>query len=195
MRTTLDIPEPLLEEARQLLGFKSKTDTVVVSLRELIRHKRIRAEGDARQDTARHRYSCFATPPAQALVIFVDTSVWIAAFRSQTGAESRHLSRLLDDEAVALAAPVRVEILSGASWRDRARLRSVLSALPLFFPGEATWSRIDRWIDVTTRVGERFGFADLLIGAIAAENGAPIWSLDGDLARMAALKLLDCYRP
>ncbi len=41
MRTTLDIPEPLLEEARQLLGFKSKTDTVVLSLQELIRRRRI----------------------------------------------------------------------------------------------------------------------------------------------------------
>jgi hypothetical protein len=41
MRTTLDIPEPLIEEARQLLGFKSKTDTIVVALRELIRRKRI----------------------------------------------------------------------------------------------------------------------------------------------------------
>jgi Arc/MetJ family transcription regulator len=41
MRTTLDIPEPLIEEARRLLGFKSKTDTIVLSLRELIRRKRI----------------------------------------------------------------------------------------------------------------------------------------------------------
>jgi hypothetical protein len=41
MRTTLDIPEPLIEEARLLLGFKSKTDTVVLSLQELIRRKRI----------------------------------------------------------------------------------------------------------------------------------------------------------
>ena len=41
MRTTLDIPESLLEEARNLLGFKSKTDTVILSLQELIRHKRI----------------------------------------------------------------------------------------------------------------------------------------------------------
>jgi putative antitoxin of VapBC-like toxin-antitoxin system len=41
MRTTLDIPEPLIEEARQLLGFKSKTDTIVFSLQELIRRKRI----------------------------------------------------------------------------------------------------------------------------------------------------------
>ena len=41
MRTTLDIPEALIEEARRLLGFKSKTDTVVLALRELIRHRRI----------------------------------------------------------------------------------------------------------------------------------------------------------
>lgn len=41
MRTTLDIPEPLLEEARTRLGFKSKTDTVVLALKELVRRRRI----------------------------------------------------------------------------------------------------------------------------------------------------------
>ena len=41
MRTTLDLPEPLIEEARRLLGFKSKTDTVVLSLQELVRKRRI----------------------------------------------------------------------------------------------------------------------------------------------------------
>lgn len=41
MRTTLDIPEELIEEAQKLLGFKSKTDTVIVSLRDLIRRRRI----------------------------------------------------------------------------------------------------------------------------------------------------------
>jgi Arc/MetJ family transcription regulator len=41
MRTTLDIPEALIEEARRLLGFKSKTDTVILSLKELIRRRRI----------------------------------------------------------------------------------------------------------------------------------------------------------
>lgn len=30
MRTTLDIPETLIEEARRLLGFKSKPDTVIL---------------------------------------------------------------------------------------------------------------------------------------------------------------------
>ena len=41
MRTTLDLPDDLLDEARKLLGFKSKTDTVVLSLRELVRRRRI----------------------------------------------------------------------------------------------------------------------------------------------------------
>jgi hypothetical protein len=41
MRTTLDIPEPLLEEARTLLGVDSKSDAVVLSLQEVIRSKRI----------------------------------------------------------------------------------------------------------------------------------------------------------
>lgn len=41
MRTTLDLPDALIEEARQALGFKSKTDTVVLALTELIRRRRI----------------------------------------------------------------------------------------------------------------------------------------------------------
>ena len=41
MRTTLDLPDGLLEEARTALGFKSKTDTVVMALRQLLRRRRI----------------------------------------------------------------------------------------------------------------------------------------------------------
>lgn len=40
MRTTLDLPEDLVDEARQTLKFKSKTDTVVFALREVIRRGR-----------------------------------------------------------------------------------------------------------------------------------------------------------
>lgn len=41
MRTTLDLPEALMEQARTAAGFKSKTDTVVFALRELVRRQRI----------------------------------------------------------------------------------------------------------------------------------------------------------
>jgi hypothetical protein len=41
MRTTLDLPVDLIESAREALGFKSKTDTIVVALRELVRRHRV----------------------------------------------------------------------------------------------------------------------------------------------------------
>lgn len=41
MRTTLDLPEELVESARKALGFKSKSDTIIVALRELVRRRRV----------------------------------------------------------------------------------------------------------------------------------------------------------
>jgi len=63
MRTTLDLPEALLEEARTALGFKSKTDTIVLALRELVRRHRLeelkalmgRVELDVDTDRSRRR--------------------------------------------------------------------------------------------------------------------------------------------
>ncbi len=41
MRTTLDLPDDLVDTAREALGFKSKTDTVVFALREVVRRGRL----------------------------------------------------------------------------------------------------------------------------------------------------------
>jgi Arc/MetJ family transcription regulator len=41
MRTTLDLPDGLIDEAREAMGFKSKTDTVVFALKEVVRRKRL----------------------------------------------------------------------------------------------------------------------------------------------------------
>jgi hypothetical protein len=41
MRTTLDLPEDLVEEARAALGYKSKTDTIIFALKEIVRRDRI----------------------------------------------------------------------------------------------------------------------------------------------------------
>jgi Arc/MetJ family transcription regulator len=40
MRTTLILPDQLLDEARATLGFRSKTDTVIYALREIVRRGR-----------------------------------------------------------------------------------------------------------------------------------------------------------
>jgi Arc/MetJ family transcription regulator len=46
MRTTIDIPDELFDEAKKLLGFKSKTDLVIYSLEEVIRKKKLQELAD-----------------------------------------------------------------------------------------------------------------------------------------------------
>lgn len=41
MRTTLILPPGLVDEARAAIGLKSKTETVVFALKEVIRRKRL----------------------------------------------------------------------------------------------------------------------------------------------------------
>ena len=41
MRTTLDLPEGLVDEAREATGFASKTETIIHALREVVRRKRL----------------------------------------------------------------------------------------------------------------------------------------------------------
>ncbi len=59
MHATIDVPEALVEEARRVLGFKSRTDAVVLALRELIRRERddspISAEASRERSDFRRR--------------------------------------------------------------------------------------------------------------------------------------------
>jgi len=41
MRTTLDLPEGLVDEAREATGLATKTDVIVFALREVVRRKRL----------------------------------------------------------------------------------------------------------------------------------------------------------
>ena len=126
-------------------------------------------------------------------MVVVDSSVWITSFRGKDAEIVARLRAMLDDGEVALAVPVRIELLSGASARDLPRLRRVLSALPLLRVEEATWQQIDRWIEQAVKAGDRFGLGDLLIAATAALHGCRVWSLDSDFARMAALGWIEIH--
>jgi predicted nucleic acid-binding protein len=126
-------------------------------------------------------------------VIVVDSSVWIVTLRSRTAPEAAILSALVDADEVVLPLPVRLELLAGVSSRDRAKLRRGLSALPVAYPTDDTWKMIERFVEQAADAGRRFGVGDLLIAALAAEQGALVWSLDRDFVQMARLSFVSLY--
>jgi predicted nucleic acid-binding protein len=125
-------------------------------------------------------------------MIVVDTSVWIAAPRQKIVAEV--LGQLIDADEVALALPVRLELLSGTAKHKRAAFNRQFGSLSQLHPTEETWLPIPGWIERATDAGERFGLADLLIASLAVEIGGLVWSLDKDFERMERLGMISLYQ-
>ena len=128
-------------------------------------------------------------------MIAVDTSVWIAALRDDGSREATVLAELLDADEVLLPIPVKIELLSGTSKRDRTAMASGLEALPVAYPNFETWRTIVNWTGLASDAGVAFGVGDLLIAAIAAENGASLWSLDSAFDRLERMRLIAQYEP
>jgi predicted nucleic acid-binding protein len=126
-------------------------------------------------------------------LILVDTSVWIEFFRGKDKKLGNEIQSLLDSDDIILAAPVRIEILSGSSKNTFRQLQRLLSALPVFYPVSTTWQRIELWIKQAISAGERFGFGDLLIASIAVDQKSVVWSLDADFTRMEKLGWLNLH--
>ena len=126
-------------------------------------------------------------------MIIVDTSVWVATRRQPTGAIAETLRTLLDEDEVGLALSVRLELWAGTAKQDRAAFRRAFSALPLLVPTEDTWRVLDDWIARAADTGQRFALTDLLIGSLAHEAGALVWSLDSDFERMERLTFVQRY--
>ena len=125
-------------------------------------------------------------------MIVVDTSVWMTALRRDRE-EARILRTLLDADEVLLPVPVKIELLTGTSKRYRDALRLSLSALPLAYPTDDTWRLMESWTDRAVKAGASFGVGDLLIGAMAHEAGALVWSQDEAFHRMERLRLVSLY--
>lgn len=121
-------------------------------------------------------------------MVVVDTSVWVEYLRDARSAVRESLDQLLDDEAVLMPAPVRIELLSGAGPHSVALLNRTLGALEQLVPSADTWRLAQQWAGDAARRGVRFGLGDILIAACAAERGAKLWSLDRDFEPMRRLR-------
>ena len=126
-------------------------------------------------------------------MIMVDTSAWVEAWRAPNARTAITLRQLLDADEVAVALPVRLELLSGVGKTSRSAFRRALTGIPVSRPGEATWTLIESWIGPAADAGYRFSIPDLLIAGLAHELGALVWSLDSDFVAMERLGLVRLY--
>ena len=126
-------------------------------------------------------------------MIVVDTSVWIAARRQKRVADT--LRSLLEADEVALALPVRLELLAGIPAYQRRDFVKTYGALPQLHPTKETWLALPAWIERATDAGERFSIPDLLIASSTAGIGGLVWSLDKDFERMEKLGFVSLYDP
>jgi len=126
-------------------------------------------------------------------VIVVDTSVWIDVMRRPQSPRGDAFRSLLEADLVAVALPVRFELMSGVKKKQRAEFRRTLSALPVLRPSDETFRLMEGWIEPAADAGFRFGVTDLTIAALAHEIEALVWSLDDDFEAMEKLGLVRLY--
>lgn len=126
-------------------------------------------------------------------MIVVDTSVWISALRDPDSAEAKGLQSLLDADEVALPVSVRSELLMGVAGATRKKLADRLSALSMLYTTDETWRTLDSWTERASKDGQFFSLGDLIVGILAAEIDALVWSIDKDFERMEKLKLVRLY--
>ena len=129
-------------------------------------------------------------------MILVDSSVWIDFFRPAPGAAGRELRHLIAEaEPVALTGVVVTEVLQGLT-RDIERLERLLGMWPLLEPRDFSTYRSAAAI---FRLGRLRGISlttgDTLIAAIAIEQGASVFTLDRDFARIAHITSLKMHEP
>jgi len=123
-------------------------------------------------------------------MIVVDTSVWIDYFRKSNPVLKKELDTLILGDHVLLPVIVKLEILTGLSKNNFIKIQSYLDAFPEAKPTDHTWLHVARAIQTGINHGIRFSVSDLMIGILAVENKASVWSLDKDFHDMAKLGLI-----
>jgi predicted nucleic acid-binding protein len=127
-------------------------------------------------------------------MVLPDTSVWIAYFRSASGAEGDRLEELLEGREVAVCGPVLAELLAGAGESERDAIVGTIGGLPIAELDRGGWEEVGVVARRLRRSGRTLPLTDLAIAVAAARAGHALWSLDRDFERIApALDGLELY--
>ncbi|HEY0967369.1 MAG TPA: PIN domain-containing protein [Opitutaceae bacterium] len=128
----------------------------------------------------------------------MDTCVWSQALRrgAPAGGEVvRELTRLVSQGAVEIAGPIRQEILSGV--RTEAQFKQLEEVLKSFADipiGPEDYVEAARFYNRCRARGVQGSGTDLLLCAIAVRECLPIYTVDQDFERYAAILPITLHR-
>jgi len=129
-------------------------------------------------------------------LILVDSSVWVDFFSSAPGRAGHELRRMISDaEPFAIAGVVVTEILQGLK-RDPGQIEGFLAQWDLLEPrGYKTYREAAAIFRIGRAKGVSLTTIDVLLAAMALENGASVFTLDKDFSRISQLTGLALYSP
>jgi len=123
-------------------------------------------------------------------MVIIDTSVWIAFFKSGHSPEKSTVTYLLDEDRVILVGVVLSELIQGTrSSQDRQQLQETLIALPYLEMTPHSWLVTGEIGAALREKGITVGIPDLIVAALAQEHDCQIYTLDSDFRRIPKLSL------
>jgi len=117
--------------------------------------------------------------------VLVDTPIWSLAFRKKTGnidnIAIKNLIELIQDRRIAIIGPVRQEVLSGISDRNKFyEIKDKMSLFSDYFIKTDDYEFAAECSNECRRNGIQGSHTDFLICAMAIKNGWEIFTEDGD---------------
>lgn len=126
-------------------------------------------------------------------MVVADTVVWIEFFNDPESEEKRAIDLLIDENELALVGPVLSELLQGCRTSGEANtILDHVSALPYLEMGFAVWQKAGELSSSLRRIGTTIPLIDIIIGAIAMEHDAEVFTTDPHFEKIPGLKL---HRP
>ena len=129
----------------------------------------------------------------------VDTCVWVDHLRKRTPEATRQMADVAVNAADALLCePVRFELLSGASRKERPLLLRRLETMPLLHTPPRLWQEASKLAANACDAGVHVPSVDLLIAALCIHHDVALTTFDAhfsDLAKLSELRVNLLKRP
>ena len=129
-------------------------------------------------------------------LVLIDTSGWICFF-SRRGYEEmkRRISPLLDEDRVAIAGPILIELIQGTrNEEEKEKVKGYVKGLHWLPVTDGHWHQAADFAFKLRRKGMTSSAIDVLIATLAMDYQCSLLHKDSDFDRISRHSSLVCYR-